>query len=216
MNKKLATFSIAALLALVTFTGCDNKKDSGTIEADSPDKSAQATETITQDIKEEVKAVENSTIIEDMEKMQGQAVEIKSDTIDKAEADTQIIADDAKLIEKDIGIDTNASPAEANTTVAASVTEASAPAQTATADNDLGKKVYTKCVACHGPKANLKALGKSEIIAGWPTQKIVEALEGYKAGMLNTHGMGATMKGIATPLSKEDMEAVAQYISDMQ
>ena len=76
-----------------------------------------------------------------------------------------------------------------------------------------GAALFKKCAGCHGAKAQKKALGKSEVIAGWDKAKIVEALKGYKAGTRNVHGMGAVMKGQAATLSDADIEAVADYIS---
>ena len=76
-----------------------------------------------------------------------------------------------------------------------------------------GATLYKKCAGCHGMHGEKKALGKSEVIKGWPKEKTVEALKGYKAGTRNVHGMGALMKGQVAALSDADMEAIAEYIS---
>lgn len=76
-----------------------------------------------------------------------------------------------------------------------------------------GTALYAKCAACHGAKAEKKALNKSDVIAGWPVEQIVASLKGYKAGTENKHGMGAVMKGQVATYSDADIEAVAKHIS---
>ena len=76
-----------------------------------------------------------------------------------------------------------------------------------------GAALYKKCAGCHGAHGEKKALGKSEVIKGWPKEKTIEALKGYKAGTRNVHGMGALMKGQVASLSDADIEAIADYIS---
>ncbi|WP_456433638.1 c-type cytochrome [Nitratifractor sp.] len=78
-----------------------------------------------------------------------------------------------------------------------------------------GQALFTKCQGCHGADGKTKALGKSNPIAGLPADEIVKDLEGYKAGTLNKHGMGAVMKTQAGALSEDDMKALADYISKL-
>lgn len=79
-----------------------------------------------------------------------------------------------------------------------------------------GSALYQKCAACHGLKAEKQALGKSQVIAGWKADKTLEVLKGYKAGTLNTKGMGALMKGQLAALSDSDMKALADYIATLK
>ena len=79
-----------------------------------------------------------------------------------------------------------------------------------------GAALYKKCAACHGAKAEKKALGKSEVIHTWDSAKIEETLKGYKAGTTNSHGMGALMKGQVASYSDADIAAVATYISGLK
>ena len=72
---------------------------------------------------------------------------------------------------------------------------------------------FTACAACHGANGEKAALGKSEIIKGWPEAKTIEALNGYKAGTLNVHGMGAVMKGQVVKLSDADIADIAKQIA---
>jgi cytochrome c553 len=105
----------------------------------------------------------------------------------------------------------------------ANATEAKAPEANATAAAAApaagaanGAALYKKCVSCHGDKAQNKALGKSEVIAGWDAAKVEEALKGYKAGTRNAHGMGGLMKGQVASLSDDDIKALADYISKLK
>ncbi|MDD4856432.1 MAG: c-type cytochrome [Sulfuricurvum sp.] len=79
-----------------------------------------------------------------------------------------------------------------------------------------GSALFQKCTACHGQKAEKKALGKSEIIAGWKEAKTLDALKGYKAGTRNTKGMGALMKGQVASVSDADMKVLAKYIATLK
>ncbi len=77
-----------------------------------------------------------------------------------------------------------------------------------------GVDVYQACVACHGQNAEKKALGKSQVIKGWSATKTIDALNGYIDG-----SYGGTMKGLmkgqVSGLSKDDIEAVSEYISKL-
>ncbi len=76
-----------------------------------------------------------------------------------------------------------------------------------------GAALYNKCKACHGQKAEKKYLNKVAALSTLSADKIEKSLEGYKAGTLNTYKMGMVMKGQAARLSKEDMKALATYIT---
>ena len=106
---------------------------------------------------------------------------------------------------------------EANATAANNEANAQeAKATAAAGDVNKGKTLYARCQACHGADGKTKALGKSAPIAGWDEAKTIEALKGYKAGTLNTHGMGATMKSQVANLSDQDMADLAAYIKSLK
>ncbi|MDO9304337.1 MAG: c-type cytochrome [Sulfuricurvum sp.] len=79
-----------------------------------------------------------------------------------------------------------------------------------------GSALFQKCAACHGQKGEKAALGKSEVIAGWKSDKTLDALKGYKAGTRNTKGMGALMKGQTAALSDIDMKMIAVYVAGLK
>ncbi len=75
-----------------------------------------------------------------------------------------------------------------------------------------GAGLYKKCAACHGAKAEKKALNKSQIVQNWDDKKIVDALKGYKDG---TYGgtMKGLMKGQVASYSDEDIQKVAKHMT---
>jgi len=79
-----------------------------------------------------------------------------------------------------------------------------------------GAAAYKKCASCHGAKGEKKALNKSEIISGWDAAKTEEALNGYKAGTRNVHGMGALMKGQVASYDAATIKAVSAYIAGLK
>ena len=78
-----------------------------------------------------------------------------------------------------------------------------------------GEALFKTCTTCHGTRAEKSALNKSQVIAGWSSDKTVAALNGYKDGTY-----GGTLKGTMTAqvknLSADDIKALAAYISRMQ
>ncbi len=71
---------------------------------------------------------------------------------------------------------------------------------------------FAPCAGCHGASAEKAALGKSQIIKGWPADKVEKALKGYKDG---TYGgaMKGVMKGQVARLSDADIKDLAKQIS---
>lgn len=74
--------------------------------------------------------------------------------------------------------------------------------------------LYATCGSCHGQKAEKSALGKSQVIAGWDKQRIIDSLNGYKDG-----SYGGVMKNIMTgqvnTKTQAEIEALADLISKM-
>jgi len=79
-----------------------------------------------------------------------------------------------------------------------------------------GSELYMqKCASCHGKYGEKVALATSQVIAAWPTQKSVDALNGYKEG-----SYGAKLKGImkaqVNSLDDAQIQAVSEYISTLR
>ncbi len=62
----------------------------------------------------------------------------------------------------------------------------------------------------------MKALGKSEVIAGQSKDDLIAKIKEYKAGTRNVAGMGALMKGQVASLGDADIEAIATYVSGLK
>jgi len=79
-----------------------------------------------------------------------------------------------------------------------------------------GAAAYAKCAGCHGANGEKAAMGKSAIIAGQDAAKTIEQLNGYKAGTLNQHGMGAVMKGQVASLDDAAIKTLADHIAGLK
>ena len=75
-----------------------------------------------------------------------------------------------------------------------------------------GADIYKKCSSCHGAQGEKKALGRSAVIKGWESEKLVAALKGYKDG---TYGgqMKGLMKGQVSSLDDTQIQEVAKFIA---
>lgn len=76
------------------------------------------------------------------------------------------------------------------------------------------KALFSKCSACHGQKAQMHALGKSQIIQGWDAKKIATAIYGYQDGSYGG-AMKAAMKGQVKDLNDAEIKALSDYISKL-
>jgi cytochrome c553 len=127
-------------------------------------------------------------------------------TVDAAKAvQEKAAAESKKVVEK-------AKKAVVETKKAATETKKAVTTAVSKATTVDAAKLFVTCSSCHGQHAEKKALGKSQVIAGWEASKIETALKGYKAG---TYGgaMKAVMKGQASKLSDDQIKALAEYIS---
>lgn len=78
-----------------------------------------------------------------------------------------------------------------------------------------GASLYKTCVVCHGAKGEKPALNKSQVIAGWSSENVVTALNGYKDGSYGGPLKG-TMKGQVIKLTAEEMSALGKYIEGLK
>jgi len=78
-----------------------------------------------------------------------------------------------------------------------------------------GELIYSKqCSNCHGKMGRKSAFGKSAVIGSLTKEEIVYALKGYQNG---TYGgsMKKMMKKEISSFNNEEIDSVAQYISDL-
>jgi cytochrome c553 len=78
-----------------------------------------------------------------------------------------------------------------------------------------GEALFKRCSSCHGQHAEKSAMNASQVIAGWPADKIVAALQGYKDGSYGGK-MRGTMAGQASRLDNREIEALAAYITTLK
>lgn len=155
---------------------------------DEKKESTQTTET-----KQEIKKDETPTAV--AEKASEQVKENSEKIEEPKETTTTIVKTKEKVI---------IAPDKVEGEVKEVVTDASIDATT----------LFATCGSCHGQKAEKSALGKSQIIAGWDKQRIIDALHGYKAG---TYGgvMKNIMTGQVNNKTDAEIEALADLISKM-
>ena len=67
-----------------------------------------------------------------------------------------------------------------------------------------GATLFQRCAACHGAKAEKHALGRSDVIQGWPKNKIAKRLKYYRDGNLESDEY--VMRQQVKNLSNSDIE----------
>ncbi len=83
------------------------------------------------------------------------------------------------------------------------------------AQNQRAGEIFERCIACHGQNAEKHALGKSDILASYSSLQIKDALESYRAGTRDKHGMGALMKAQVIDFSGFEIRILSVYISEL-
>ena len=107
---------------------------------------------------------------------------------------------------------------ETATSAVDSVKSAASAATAAVAsavNTDAGKALYAKCAGCHGADGKTKAMGKANPIAGQSAADLETKIAGYKAGTLNSVGMGMLMKGQVASMSDDDIKAISAYMAGL-
>lgn len=149
---------------------------------------------------------------------------VKEDTLNAAEAAKSKITEAAEVAKveaeeiKDAAVETAAeATVKAAETVKEKAAEVSESASKAMAsETPEAPAAYAKCTGCHGANGKTKALGKSAVIAGQDKEALITSLKEYKAGTKNVAGMGSLMKAQVATMSDEEIEAVAEYLSQIQ
>jgi cytochrome c553 len=80
----------------------------------------------------------------------------------------------------------------------------------AAGDPQAGKAKSAGCAACHG--ANGEGKAPNPALAGKSESEFVQALKDYKSGKRSN----SIMKGLASPLSEQDMENLAAYYASLK
>lgn len=206
--------AISVILALFLI-GCsdDTSKSSDSMDTQTKEVKAMASDTdMVADEPTEEDAVSDDAVNDMSDSMQDTADEVVGNVKDAASG----MADDMEE-GSDKMADSMKDTADSMADSASDTANSMADAMTGMMPGDSsvsGKDIFKVCSTCHGANAEKAALGKSQIIRGWDSVKIENALHGYKEG---TYGgaMKAVMKGQVSKLDSEEIEAVAEYISNL-
>jgi cytochrome c553 len=194
INKK---FLLSLTVISVLFTACTEDK--------STEDTTQKTES-----EQVIDKVANS-VISGVETTAKKAEDIASSVQQSAAPVVKEVAEKIKVVQKEISETTMEGAKQ-------KIVEASAPiikkvTQVVVAPN--GSVLYNKCAGCHGSNAEKKALNTSDIIQNWDSEKIANALKGYKDGTY-----GGTKKALmiyqTKSLTDKDIEALAKYIPTLK
>ena len=197
--KNLTLLSLVA--ATLLFTACGEK----TKEAAS-DAANKVTEAVKADATSVVDVTKKAAT-DAAEAAKAKAAELAAAAKDEADKMAAAAAEKAAAV--------SAAAAAKATEAADALKERAAAATEAVSATPTAPAAYAKCKGCHGADGKTKALGKSAVIAGQDKAALVTAMNGYKAGTRNVAGMGILMKGQVASMSDADMEAVADYLSQL-
>lgn len=200
--KNLTLFSLVA--ASMLFTACGEKTE-------------KAVEETSEVLQEAVKA-DTASALESAKNSLSNAAEA-------TKAKAAQMAEDAKIEAEKMADAAAAKTAELKASAEESMAAASdelketadkiSVATTETITSISAPAAYVKCKGCHGADGKTVALGKSAVIAGQDKSALITSMNEYKAGTKNVAGMGMLMKGQVATMSDEDIEAVAEYLSQL-
>jgi cytochrome c553 len=83
---------------------------------------------------------------------------------------------------------------------------------------DLGAKVYHKCLACHGKKAEGSYLKKAPALVHFEDWYLVQQLQNFKSGRRGGHpkdSLSQSMVNITKGLSDTELPDVTVYIKSL-
>lgn len=142
--------------------------------------------------------------------------EIKKDetisTVEKSSGEVKenSKSEDAKIEEPKETVSTIVEANKENKVIAPDKVEGEIKEQVADESGIDATALYATCGSCHGQKAEKSALGKSQVIAGWDKQRIIDSLNGYKNGTY-----GGVMKNIMTGQVNNKTEAEIDSLADL-
>ena len=215
---------LSSAVAVFLLTGCGEDKNATSEAKTEVVKEVAASEETKNQVAETANNVVEKTA-EVVKETANEVIEKTKEAVESGNATVETVAQDAKeVVEKKIDEAKEATTqaitnvVEATTQKATEVKESTESAVAAVTQTETpsanGEVLYKTCAACHGQKGEMKALGKSEVIAGWDKQKIIDALNGYKNG---TYGgaMKGIMLGQVSTKTDAEIDALADFISKL-
>ncbi|QKF68021.1 cytochrome c [Arcobacter venerupis] len=208
---------LGSAVAVALLTGCGDEK-----------KESNQTSSTVQEIKKDevtpvVKEEQPTTAVQDttqaVEKVSNEVKENSEKVVETVKDVTSKVEESTEKMEEPKDTVTTITETKENIVIAPEKVEGEikeVTEQTATTDVSSidASTLFTTCASCHGQKAEKSALGKSQVIAGWDKQRIIDSLHGYKDG-----SYGGVMKNIMTGQvsnkTDAEIEALADLISKM-
>lgn len=226
---------LSSAVAVFLLTGCGEDKNATSEAKTEVVKEVAATEETKNQVAETANNVVEKTA-EVVKETANEVVEKTKEAVESGNATVETVAQDAKeVVEKKIDEAKEATAqaitnvVEATTQKATEVKEAAteqvnnakeatesvvAAATQTEAPSANGELLFKACASCHGQKAEKQALGKSQVIAGWDKQKLIDAMNGYKDGSYGG-AMKGIMKGQVATKTDAEIEALATFISNL-
>jgi len=197
--KNITLLSLVAAALLFTACGEKTKEAAG-------DAANKVTEAVKADTTSALEATKKAA--EDAaESAKAKAAEVAAAAKEEADKMAAAAAEKAAAV--------SAAAAAKATAAADALKERAAAATAAVSATPTAPAAYAKCKGCHGADGKTKALGKSEVIAGQDKAALVASINAYKAGTRNVAGMGMLMKGQVASMNDADIEAIADYLSQL-
>ncbi len=202
------------ILAMFLLLGCSDQSKKDTTEVTKTVQKAEVQKPVvkpvvkvaeknTNTIKEAVKNVDVKKVVKETTQ---KVKEITKVVVEKTKEATKAVKEMANVDTAKVGADIKNMESKVSNAMGMMQTT---PAKTSV---DGASLFASKCSSCHGKKAEKHALGKSEIIAGWTSDKVKKALHGYKNGTFGG-SMKVIMKGQVSKLSDADISALATFVS---
>ena len=206
MNKILLGSAVTVLL----LAGCGDEKKT---TAESTVNAATQEATTTKEVVAEATKNVDSTV----SKAATEVTNTVSEATNKVVEETVTKLEEVKETTKDVVVNVVEETKIAITPVTEKTQEVVSNAEAATPivnDGLDGELLFKSCASCHGLKAEKEALGKSQVIAGWNKEKIIQTLNGYKDG---SYGgvMKNIMKGQVATKTDAEIDALSTFISNL-
>jgi cytochrome c553 len=216
-TKTMKKLLLGSAVAVALLTGCGDEKKESTQTSSAVQEIKK--DEVTPVVKEEqsTPAVQDAT--QAVEKVSNEVKESTEKVVEAVKDVASKVEESTEKIEEPKDTTTTITETKENIVIAPEKVEAEikeVTEETATTDVPVidATTLFATCASCHGQKAEKSALGKSQVIAGWDKQKIIDALNGYKNG---TYGgvMKNIMTGQVSNKSDAEIEALADLISKM-
>ena len=188
--------SVAVAMFLVGCSSDSNDKSSSQSVAD-------RTSEIKKEIVEKTKDVKDD-VVDKSKEIKEEAAQKVEDVVEKAKEIKEEAAQKAQDVKDDVVEKAKEIKEEASQKVE--------DVKQALTQNKDAATLYNACGGCHGADGSKAALGKSQVIKGWDSKKIADALHGYKAGSYGG-AMKGLMAGQVSKLSDEDIKILSEHIS---